>query len=103
VDVDEGANGTRISLPAGDSLALRLVENPTTGFRWTLVRAGEPALVPVGDETVAATGPPGSSGYHRWRFEARQPGQVTVELAYRRSWETTQLPARVFHLEVAVV
>ncbi len=36
--VDQSASGQTLDLPVGQVIELRLAENPTTGFRWTVVR-----------------------------------------------------------------
>jgi inhibitor of cysteine peptidase len=103
MEIDERANGTQVRLPVGDALGLRLPENPTTGFRWSLIHAGEPACVPVGDAVEPPSGPPGAGGWHRWRFRAALPGTGQIELTYRRGWERDATRARTFNVEVLVL
>lgn len=102
VEIDERANETRVSVPAGGSLVICLTEQPTTGFTWALVRAGEPACVPIDDRIEPAAGAVGGGGLHRWSFRAAAPGGGRIELAYRRAWQHNAPPARMFTIEVSV-
>jgi inhibitor of cysteine peptidase len=83
--LDERANGTRIALRPGAAIALRLAENPTTGYRWQIDSAGEPALASNGDRYERPPfGKPGAGGHHLWSFRAVATGTGVVRLSYRR-------------------
>ncbi len=102
VQVDKNANNTETALAVGQTLEVSLAENPTTGFRWELKAAGEPACAPRGDTFDAPASGVGKSGTHHWRFEAVGKGTGNIELAYRRSWEQDKPPAETFKLTVRV-
>jgi inhibitor of cysteine peptidase len=103
VDIDERANGKRVSMPVGATLSISLTEKPTTGFRWSVAHAGEPACVLVDDATSEpAAGVIGGGGFHRWHFRAAAPGTCRIELAYRRAWQQAAPPAQFFTVEVDV-
>jgi inhibitor of cysteine peptidase len=102
MELDEKTNGTEVSVPAGESLVIRLAENPTTGFRWTLVQTGEPVCVPIDDVFVPDGRQPGGGGWHRWNFQAATAGSCRIELASRRSWEQKPEPAQVYTVQVRV-
>ena len=102
MELDELANGTRISAPVGGTFVIRLVEKPTTGFRWTLLDSGEPRCAPVDEASEPAAGGVGGGGFHRWRFRAAAPGTCWIELAYRRAWQQSEPPAQMFRIEVDV-
>ena len=44
----------------------------------------------------------GSGGWEIFRFMPTSTGQETLELIYRRSWETDAEPAKTFSIEVTV-
>jgi len=87
VDLGEESNGREISLNVGDTVILRLPENPTTGYRWTLEKDGSPVCSKIGDSFVPpADSRPGSPGTHEWRFRAEKPGAAAVEMRLIRKW-----------------
>ena len=102
VQVDQSSNNKETKLAVGQTLEISLPENPTTGFRWELKAAGDPACAPRGDTFDAPSPGVGKSGTRRWRFEAVAKGTGKIELAYRRTWEQDKPPAETFRLTVRV-
>jgi inhibitor of cysteine peptidase len=100
--VDEGRNGHEVELFTDQILEIRLPENPTTGFRWSLVSSGGPACTLVRDYFEALGNTPGREGSHHWRFKAAQSGEASIKLIYQRSWEQNGVPTRTFALHVRV-
>ena len=98
--VDKSFDGQAIEMLLGDTLELRLPENPVTGFRWHLQTGGDPVLALVGDSFGPGDGTPGQGGIHWWRFQVVQTGAAVLELSYRRKWEHTRMPAQSFKLQV---
>jgi inhibitor of cysteine peptidase len=99
--IDERASGSTVHLHIGAELELRLDENPTTGFRWSLDASGAPAVAVSGDRYDAlAPGVAGAGGVHVWQFAARHAGAGRVELSYRRRFGGTV--GRTFVLNVEV-
>lgn len=93
------ANGSTVRAHAGDALVVRLPGNPTTGYRWSVVRL--PASLRL---VRAAYHPPaqrrlGQGGTYVFRFAVRF-GHGTIRLGYSRPWETTKPPLRTFTLTV---
>jgi inhibitor of cysteine peptidase len=99
---DEQRNGDQVDLGSGTQFDVRLVEQPTTGFRWRVVGDGEPACRLCGDTFDADASRHGAGGVRVLHFETVQPGEGEIQLAYRRSWETDAAPARQFVLRVRV-
>jgi predicted secreted protein len=77
----------------GDSLELRLRENPSTGFRWEVVESGEPACALVHDdfEPGQRAGEPGVRVY---RWSANGAGRCTIALRLRRQWDSPDVAPR---------
>jgi len=87
--LDEGDDGSRITLDAGQTLDIRLEGNPTTGFTWEVSEVDDAILRQVGEtEFDPFSGLIGSPGIQTLRFEAVGSGQLTLELVYHRPWET---------------
>ena len=99
---EEGANGQEASFHAGELFEVFLSETRTTGFKWVVERGGEPVCALAGESTDAPPGPPGRAGTHLWQFRAAQAGFATIRLVYRRPWESSAEPGRVFQMQIRV-
>ena len=99
--LDEDANGTSLSLHVGERVVLRLREAPTSGFRWAVEAAGEPACeLRRGDYTPPQAA--GGEGMCEFTLAASKPGNARVSLALQRGWQKNAAPARRFELTVTV-
>ncbi len=73
----------------GEQIAVRLAENPSTGFSWAIDETNRQLLALDGSDYA----PPetggfiGAKGQRTFRFTARQPGEMTLQLKYWRVWE----------------
>ena len=104
VALDDRDNRKQIELKQGQTLAITLESNPSTGFSWTqqddqpgdvLVLVGEP-------EYRSKSTLPGGGGTETLRFRAERPGTTTLQLIYRRPWEEDAQPAATYTLTVSV-
>lgn len=102
MSIGESANGQTVEVKIGETLEVRLPENPTTGYRWQLMVDGSPALEKVDDAFAAPSGPPGQGGSHVWKFKAVAADQADIELHHRRRWEANGEPTKTFKLHVKV-
>lgn len=102
-ELDERAHGQEVALTVGETFRIRLAENPTTGFRWTLESSGEPVCAVISQAYEPEVGPPGQGGSHYWELRAVQAGSGTLELVYRRSWEPATPSARRLTLRLQVL
>ncbi|GAB2686684.1 protease inhibitor I42 family protein [Nocardia thraciensis] len=100
--VGTDANGTAVTLSAGNELVVALPDNPSTGYRWqvaetdenVLHQEGEPQFRPnPGD--LLGTGP----GTSVWAFTAANPGTVRLSMVSVRPGAA---PAQEFTLNVTV-
>ncbi len=94
----EKDNGTAIDLDPAEEFDLALPETPTAGYRWA-PKEGESTCTILNDAR-ATTGKTGGSGAHTWRFRAPTSGECSIDMEYRRAWETK--PARTFTLKIRV-
>jgi inhibitor of cysteine peptidase len=99
---DESFNGQTIDLSIGQSIEIRLQENPTTGFRWQLMSGDRAVCAMTSDTFEQKLGSPGRGGEHSWIFEAVSPGECTVEFRYQRPWIDPAQPGRMFQLYIHV-
>ena len=95
-------NGRTISGRAGDRIAIRLNENPTTGYVWTV----EPFLrhvTQVATEfTPAENGLPGAGGTRVFVFRLNTPGEAMIRLQLKRNWEGGGGAAEQFSVSIEV-
>jgi inhibitor of cysteine peptidase len=103
ISLTDNDSGKTIAMKVGQSLAIRLPANPTTGYSWTL--ADKPELLPLRkSEYVAGAGKDGAmgaGGTQVFGFAAADSGTATIKLNYRRPWENDP-PARSFTVTVNI-
>ena len=100
-EVSETDNGTTLPAQVGDVVHLRLSENPTTGYRWTVLTGAQSVLSLRNDDfQQSVPGGTGSGGERNLRFEAVNPGTVKLELELRREWEPSSAARKRFGLTV---
>lgn len=93
----------------GDTLALRLATNPSTGYSWSLRDPGDRSialgvgnLMEASDEKTDPRGSVGRGGHELWLFRALKKGRSTVVLAYGRNWEESIPPNRISVMVISV-
>lgn len=102
--LDETADGTTVTLTAGQRLRVVLESNPSTGYTWVvatapnaavLVPAGEPFTVPAASDLL------GAPGYQVFDFVAVAAGTTSVGLRYEHP-TTGDPPANTWGVTVTV-
>ena len=94
-------NGGQIEIEKDQALLITLESNPTTGYRWEAVEAGESVLQQIGEAEFKMSDPrdpppPGTGGTETFRFKAIKAGQTMLKLIYHRSWEKDVEPLETF-------
>jgi len=80
--------GSSVQMKVGDVVAVRLAENPSTGFVWSTDSTGGDALQLVDSEYLpAADGRVGGPGERSLSFRAVAAGNVELRLKLWREWE----------------
>ncbi len=100
--VDESDDGKEIEITVGRTLEIRLKENPTAGFGWSLTSGGEPQCKLLDDSLETPSAAQGQGGVHSWKFRAQKSGEGHIKLAYARAWERDAKPAQTFTLKIKV-
>jgi inhibitor of cysteine peptidase len=80
--------GKTVEIHIGDTLVMRLDENPTTGYEWAL-EAYNKEIVTL-NSTVYIPSPPsavGGGGQRIFTFKGERAGRVTLRFMLRRRWE----------------
>jgi predicted secreted protein len=90
-DVEITENGSTTTVEHGDEIVLRLPENATTGYQWSIESVTGPLavvhselLAPGAAETRPA---PGAAGERLVRIRATEPGVGSIKLNLKRAWE----------------
>ena len=105
VDLDNAADGARVTLARGAELKVVLDANATTGFQWQVAGDVPPQLAPIGTRIYVSRGDPrstGGGGINVFRFRGEQAGQAVLQFEYRRPWETGIPAAKTVRYQVTV-
>lgn len=95
--------GKSVTLGLGETVAISLDENPTTGFRWELAAGTDPTLELLSSEYLAAPGARvGGGGQRLWTFKAKKSGEVRLMLKRRRGWEKDDSGDEHFEIMIGV-
>jgi len=88
-----------IAVSVGERFVIGLESNPTTGYEWEA--HFDSSMLQLVDREFSAQGLGiGSGGIERFRLKALTAGETTLELMYKRAWETIAVEDIVFHVHV---
>ncbi|RME47121.1 MAG: hypothetical protein D6791_06635 [Chloroflexi bacterium] len=104
VRLDESANGTSVSLRAGQTLIIALKSNPTTGYDWQVDQVDETVVRVVKQDFQPASDPErlGAPGQTVVQFQAVSAGMTDLHLIYVRPWEQDVEPQDTFQVHITV-
>jgi inhibitor of cysteine peptidase len=87
ITLTQAAQGSTVDVTVGQSVAVDLPENASTGYRWAVDHI-DPALAEAaeGQPRYPASGV-GAAGHAVWTFTAKAPGSAEIVLKRWRSWE----------------
>jgi inhibitor of cysteine peptidase len=87
MQISESQNGQSVSMHVGEVLELRLAENASTGYRWSLDDVNK-AVLQLEDSGFEASGKAvGGGGRAFWKLRATDAGRAHLEAKQWRSWE----------------
>jgi inhibitor of cysteine peptidase len=102
---------TPITVKAPGEFSIKIESNPTTGYSWALqpLTEKEKSLVKFKKQKVEEPGddfrkqkPLGAPTYEIFTFEALAPGEVVIQLHYRRPWEKDVPPIKKHKVIVTI-
>ena len=103
VELSADDEGREVELQKDQILTITLASNPTTGYSWEWVDAGDGVLQQVGEaEFKSSSNLVGASGTETLRFSAEKAGQTALKLIYHRPWEKDVEPLETFAVQVVV-
>jgi inhibitor of cysteine peptidase len=88
-----------VEVSAGSVVTVRLPENATTGYRWTVESAAGLEQV---DERFESGGGIGSTGTHELQFRAARVGSFDLRMKHWREWEGERSVDRRFTVKIKV-
>ncbi len=111
ITLSEKDEGRQIDLVEGQSLAISLAANPSTGYRWQTVEVNPALLLQTqkarfrpGLRAIDSTQPiVGAPGIQVMRFAALAAGLSELRFVYRRPWEKNEPPLKSYALKVNAV
>src|SRR5215831_2640630 len=99
----ESDAGRVTQVASGQTLAIHLIANHTTGYRWVLASSPKGVLTQDGEPSYTqSSGAAGGGGTEGWSFSAKGSGQQELRFEYRRPWERDTKPERVLTYTIAV-
>jgi len=100
---DEKDNGAQVQVARGAKITVELQENPTTGYRWTIVGIDDASLAAEGDEFLPPSQKsPGAGGQRRFFFRAKAEGSTALSLVNKRAWERDDKAVSTFNLTIHI-
>ena len=94
--------GKTINLRVGAEATLRLPENPSTGYRWT-IDAADWNVAEIREEAYEPSSEAvGGGGEAQWLMKAKAPGATTIKLKRWRQWEGEGSVVERFELTLRV-
>jgi len=98
-DIEVTASGATVTASPADRIVIRLAENATTGYQWSVAEAGG-FDVESSELLLPGSAAPGAAGQRVVRLRPRGPGRARVRLHLKRAWEPG--PVDRFDLDVIV-
>ena len=87
IQLSEIDQGTSVNARIGDTIVIRLKENPTTGYRWASAEAGDPVLALHQSEHVPQQdGAIGAGGFRALTYQVHAAGIGRIQLKRLRPW-----------------
>lgn len=102
IEIGESENGGTVEMQQGGALFVNLPGNPTTGYIWQITSKDDAYLKPLDYAFQPATDATGSGGVERFEFEAVAGGEVKLEFAQSRPWETDAEPVATYSVTVKI-
>ncbi|MEG4008566.1 protease inhibitor I42 family protein [Microcoleus sp. Pol11C1] len=101
--LSQADSGTVLTLKRGQTLTLRLDENSTTGYRWSLSALDTEVLQLKSDDiNLGSNLGMGGGGQRVFTFQANNPGRVKLQLKNLREWVGEESTIEEFQVTVQV-
>jgi inhibitor of cysteine peptidase len=96
-------NGKSVTISQGETVRMRLDENPSTGFRWVLEQGNDEILELLTSDYIQGSGAGvGGAGQRVWKFTAKKSGDVRLVMKRWRAWEGDKSTVERFEVTIRV-
>jgi predicted secreted protein len=99
-DIEIRTSGASISASQSDRVVVRLPENSTTGYQWSIAEIGEALEVESNEFFIRGQMMPGAGGERVIIVRPRRSGRARLSLDLKRRWD--QKPIDHFEVEINV-
>ncbi|UZG43414.1 copper resistance protein NlpE N-terminal domain-containing protein [Caldimonas thermodepolymerans] len=96
----QGDAGGTVEVPAGQPVVLMLASQPGTGYGWAAVDGSTPQLFEVAQPLHLPDVQ--GSGFDVFRYEAREPGALSLRFAYRALGNPQAQPVQTVNFQFVV-
>ncbi|HVU04328.1 MAG TPA: protease inhibitor I42 family protein [Polyangiaceae bacterium] len=102
-EIDDSTDFHETEIGIGEEISITLHGASGSGYGWAVRSSGAPIVAVDASSAPPGERKPGSP--RRWVFRCRgeQAGTTTVELVYRRAWDSEAPPRKTFTLRVTVL
>ncbi|MEA2015300.1 MAG: protease inhibitor I42 family protein [Actinomycetota bacterium] len=101
----EKNNGDSINMKVNDTVEIKLVSNPATGYGWVLDESVDSSIVSIGGpefiESEKEDNMVGAGGHEVFVIKVVSKGKASIILNYERPWEEEE-PVDTFEVNVTV-
>jgi inhibitor of cysteine peptidase len=102
ITIGADENGGAVDMQTGGMLFVELPGNPTTGYIWQITSKDDAFLQPVDYAFQPDSDATGAGGIERFEFAAVAAGEVVLEFAQSRPWETDAEPVATYAVTVTI-
>jgi inhibitor of cysteine peptidase len=99
-------NGATLQISPGDTVAIALDSNPTTGYSWQIIQMDDSLLQLMREPEFQADNEEnqlvGAPGTETFTLQALATGQATLILGYSRPWEETVPPVEMYTIHFLI-
>jgi inhibitor of cysteine peptidase len=99
-DIEVRTSGSAVTMSTADRIVIRLPENATTGYQWSIAQLGEPLEVVSNEMIPPGQMAAGAAGERVVIIKPRGPGHAKLRLELKRAWERD--PIEQFEADVQV-
>jgi len=97
-------NGSTVNLSVDDPFEIELVTNASTGYKWQVEKFNETVIKQIGKPVyiIKEGSAIGASGKVTFKFQTVANGQSDLKLVYKRGFDDSESPAKIFEMKVVV-
>lgn len=105
ITVKENNHKAKYSLKKGDIVEVILNANPSTGYKWQIVKIDSLKITILNETYIAKTANRdivGSKGEKIYLFKAISKGNTSINIIYSRRFEKDLTPGRKFNINLEI-